>query len=67
MIHVVKNKPEMTIPNQYILGRPSSKGRAKTVLSSSTTSGLCGFAIGLQAHEDIRGGVLLFAASEGIS
>jgi hypothetical protein len=67
MIQVVKNNPDMTIPNQYILGRPSSNGRAKTVLSSSITSAPRGFSIGLHAHVEASGGVLVLSAFEGIS
>lgn len=67
MTQVVKNRPEMTIPNQYILGRPNSNGRAKTVRSSSITSALRGFGIGLHAHEDINGGVRVFPASRSVS
>lgn len=67
MIQVVKNNPEITIPNQYILGRPISKGRAKTVRSSSSTSGFVGFGTGLQAHVDFSGGVSPVEGSSGVS
>jgi len=54
---VVKNKPETRNPNQYILGRPDSNGRAKTVLSSSTTSGE-GLGSGFHLQAAASGGVL---------
>jgi hypothetical protein len=55
--HVVKNKPETRNPNQYILGRPDSNGRAKTVLSSSITSGE-GLGKGFHLQAAASGGVL---------
>lgn len=64
----VKNNPEASAPNQYILGRPISNGLANNSLSSSTTPDLEGFATGRHGQGDSNGGVRGFSGcAAGVS